>query len=71
MTLSESLQTLSVTEKIQIMESLWNDLCQQANQVKSPDWHQQILAKRESAIKLGEDKFIDWEAAKRRISQSL
>ncbi len=71
MTLSESLQTLSVNEKLQVMESLWDDLCEQANQIESPNWHQQVLSGREAAIERGDDKFIDWETAKQQISKSL
>lgn len=65
------LKTMSVEEKIQTMEMLWDDLCRLPDGVKSPDWHQDMLADREVVIERGGEAFEDWEAAKKRIRKRL
>jgi adenosylmethionine-8-amino-7-oxononanoate aminotransferase len=65
------LDKMSVTDKIQVMESIWEDLCTRADNVPSPSWHQEVLAEREAAIQAGEDGFEDWEVAKRSIKKEI
>lgn len=65
------LTSLSPEEKIQVMESLWDDLCRQADGLASPSWHQDLLAQRESAIAQGTEQFEDWESAKRSIRNEI
>jgi hypothetical protein len=71
MAISLPLDKMSVEEKIQAMESLWEDLCSRAGSVVSPSWHADILADREAAIRSGQDGFEDWDAAKEKIKRSL
>ncbi len=33
----------------------------------SPAWHEQILKEREARIRSGQEKFIDWEDAKKEL----
>ncbi|MGQ0522601.1 MAG: addiction module protein [Betaproteobacteria bacterium] len=61
------LDKMSVEEKIQAMESLWEDLCGRAGGVASPAWHEDVLAERDAAHKRGEDAFQDWDQAKSNI----
>jgi hypothetical protein len=65
------LKTMSVEEKLQAMESLWDDLCLNAGEISSPDWHEGILADRQAMVARGEDKFEDWDTAKRNIKKSV
>jgi hypothetical protein len=58
---------MSFEEKIQAMELLWDDLSNNNEPFKSPDWHQDVLAQRENAIKEGAAEYIDWETAKKNI----
>jgi hypothetical protein len=58
---------MSVEEKIQAMESIWEDLCKSADSVSPPPWHEKILAQREKRVKQGKDIFNDWEKAKKDI----
>jgi len=66
-----ALEKMSVTEKIHVMESIWDDLCGQAESVALPPWHREVLAEREAAVQRGEDEFEDWEAAKRNIKKMV
>jgi hypothetical protein len=61
------LEKMSVEEKLRAMELLWDDLCGRVEGVQSPAWHEDVLAQREEMHERGEDRFEDWEAAKRRI----
>lgn len=61
------LEKMSVEEKLQAMESLWDDLCSKAEAMSSPAWHEDILTERDAMQRRGDDEFEDWEAAKRNI----
>ena len=65
------LEKMSVEEKLQAMESLWDDLCSNAGGMASPAWHEDVLAEREVMQKRGDDQFDDWEAAKRDIRNKV
>ena len=70
MSISLPLEKMSVEEKLQAMESIWDDLCDQADSLASPDWHGEVLADREAVLQ-GGDEFIDWETAKQNIKKQL
>jgi putative addiction module component (TIGR02574 family) len=58
------LNEMSVEEKLQTMEALWQSLSSDPATVESPAWHQEELAERERKIESGEAKFVEWEKAK-------
>lgn len=58
------LDEMSIEEKLQTMEALWEDLSADPTKIESPAWHEEELRERERKIASGEAKFIDWEAAK-------
>ena len=64
-------QEMTVEEKLRAMELLWDDLCRRAGGVTSPDWHEDVLAQRQAAVQRGEDRFEDWETAKRDIKNKV
>jgi Putative addiction module component len=33
------LSTMSVSEKVQLLEQVWDDLCKQSGEIPTPDWH--------------------------------
>ncbi len=65
------LDTMSVEEKLQTMESIWDDLCKKADSLSSPPWHEKVLNEREERLKRGEDQFVDWETAKNNIRNDI
>jgi len=65
------LDEMSVEEKIQAMESLWDDLCRKAGGVSSPNWHEEVLAERDAMHQRGDDEFENWDAAKRNIQNKI
>lgn len=61
------LDQMSVEEKLELMEALWEDLSRNQADVPSPAWHGEVLAEREAQIARGEARFLDWEEAKQRL----
>ena len=64
-------EKLTVSEKIQFMETLWDSLCAQPENIAAPAWHGEILLEREESIKNQTDAFVDWETAKQAIRKQL
>ena len=62
---------LTRTEKLRAMEELWEDLSRSGDRYPSPQWHGDVLREREEAIQAGEEEFIPWEAAKRKLRESV
>ncbi|MBI4650141.1 addiction module protein [Candidatus Desantisbacteria bacterium] len=65
------LEQMSTDEKIRTMENLWDDLCKKAESLSSPSWHKNVLHEREERIKSGDDKFMDWNKAKKHIREKV
>jgi len=42
-----------------------------SKEVSSPDWHGKVLAERDRLIASSEEKFVDWETAKRQLRKEL
>ncbi len=66
-----SLGNLSITEKLVLMERLWDDLSRRPEDVPSPQWHGDVLAKRIAAVRDGRTDFVSWDDAKRRLRERL
>lgn len=62
---------MTVSDKIRLMEALWQDLSGGQEVVQSPDWHAEILAERVHQIESVQDTFLDWTAAKKLLREKL
>ena len=71
MAIELQIDQLSLEEKLQIMEALWEDLRTRAGEMPVPQWHKDILDRREQMIETGEAKFEDWDSAKKRIADRI
>jgi len=65
------LQEMTTPDKLRLMEKLWRNLSMSASEVASPEWHGEVLAERDRLINSGEETFIDWETAKKRLREEL
>jgi putative addiction module component (TIGR02574 family) len=63
------LDTLSVAEKVQLLESVWDSLCKKSGDVRSPQWHREVLEERKRRLESGEAKVVPWGEAKGRLLQ--
>jgi len=67
MTFDISLDTLTVPEKIQLLEKVWDDFCRNAGSIESPPWHQEVLLERRRRLEDGRATLSTWEDAKTRL----
>jgi len=58
---------MSVTEKLDTIELLWADVSRNPADIPSPEWHKEVLDECRRRAEAGEERFIDWEAAKQEI----
>jgi len=65
-----NIKNLSRTEKLRMMETLWDDLARNTTTLPPPAWHGDELKKTELAHAAGETGFVDWETAKKIMRDS-
>ena len=65
------LDDMTVEEKLQAIEMLWEDLCKQQEDVPSPIWHGDVLEELDKAVSTGKEVTQDWESAKRAIRDKI
>jgi hypothetical protein len=65
------LEKMSVSDKLRILEEIWNNLQQTPEDVPSPKWHDDVLQQREKMVKDNTSEFSDWAEAKRRINKNI
>jgi len=63
MTITE-ISKMSVIERLQTMEALWDSLTHEPTEIKSPEWHGDVLSERKENIKNGNASFISLEELK-------
>ena len=64
------LDQMTIAEKLQAMEALWQSLSQ-SGRMPSPEWHRQVLEEREKRFKAGLEQTVDWETAKKELRSRL
>ena len=63
----ETVQQMSRSEKLKLMELLWDQLSRPDEAFESPGWHAQELAATEQRFAEGKEQVLDWEAAKKEL----
>lgn len=58
---------LDVSEKLQLVEDLWDDLAATPEQIPVLEWQQEELARRKAAYLQNPSAHTSWEEAKERI----
>jgi putative addiction module component (TIGR02574 family) len=66
----EEVRQMSLHEKLQLMEAVWEDIARDEEALEVPEWHKTLLDERERLIREGKAQFIDWEEAKQRIREA-
>jgi putative addiction module component (TIGR02574 family) len=65
------LSELTLSQKLDLMEAIWDDLTKHDEMLESPDWHEHVLEDREKALAAGKAKASDWHKAKERIRKNV
>jgi len=60
----ETVRKLPRSEKLQMMETLWEDLAHSDVELKSPDWHRQVLEETQQRKEMP----LDWSEAKQQLA---
>ncbi len=63
------IENLSIADKLLLMERLWTELSRRPADIPSPDWHGDVLAEREAAVREGRTAFVEWDEAKKRLRE--
>ena len=61
------LDNLSVSEKVRLLERVWDSLCSESGDVRSPDWHREVLETRKRRLEEGRATVSAWSEAKARL----
>jgi len=67
MSIEIDLDTMTVEEKVRLLESVWASLCMNSGDVRSPEWHREILESRKRRLEDGHATVSDWDEAKARL----
>ena len=59
-----TIKALSIEEKLQVMEAIWEDLSVEKEAIQSPAWHREALQESEQRRKAGQEDIFDWKDAK-------
>lgn len=65
------LEELSVGEKVELMEALWEDMLQRSDSLPSLSWHKQILDKRRQSVLSGEARYSSLDEVEKRLMNRL
>ncbi|MCH7308204.1 addiction module protein [Acinetobacter sp. NIPH 1852] len=68
MTTAFPIDQLTKTEKLQLIERLWQDLSTES-ELLSPQWHAEVLQKTEALVATQQNQFVDWQDAKKRLQK--
>ncbi len=60
---------MSRSEKLQMMEALWEDLSRDESTFESPAWHGEALRETEQRMAAGLEQTMDWDKAKELLRQ--
>lgn len=58
------IKNMSTADRLQTMEALWDSLTNEASNLASPPWHQDILNERKNRIENKETEFISLQKLK-------
>jgi hypothetical protein len=71
MSIEVSIESMSTSQKLDLMERLWADLSSRPQELPSPSWHEEVLRERLESVERGEVAFENWEIAKERLRKRL
>ena len=62
-----SIENLTRTEKLRMMEAIWDDLARDPATLTPPEWHVQALKDAERAHAENQSSFVSWDIAKKKL----
>ena len=62
-----SIFDLSASEKLQLVEDLWDDLAAKPDEVPVHEWQKEELDRRKANLQKNRSSGLEWEEVKRRV----
>lgn len=62
--ISNEIKSLPISERMHLMEEIWDSLCHESVPVESPAWHQDILKARTERLHSGQAKLLTLQELK-------
>jgi len=69
MSIDLPLDSMTTTEKLQVLEAVWASLCREPVEFQSPDWHRRVLEERKQRLESGQATVSNWREAKQRFNE--
>jgi len=67
---AEQIREMSMAERLQALEQLWDAVCRDDADVASPSWHGAVLEERRARAVRGESRFLTLDQVKGRLRAS-
>ena len=67
----EAVKKLPRSEKLRLMETLWEELSRPDGDYESPAWHAKELAETERRLAAGREHALEWETAKKKLRRQF
>ena len=67
---ASQIEKMSVAERLQAIEQLWDALCRETRNLASPDWHREVIVGRKLRAERGESKFLTLAQLRSRLQGS-
>jgi hypothetical protein len=67
----EAMRELPRSEKLKLMEALWEELSRPDDKFESPAWHATVLRETEERVREGKEQVLDWETAKKTLREKF
>ena len=61
----DAVRQMPRSEKLKLMETLWEELSRPETEFESPAWHAKELADTERRLAEGKEQVMDWDKAKK------
>lgn len=65
-----NIETMSVSERLRVMDQLWESLNRHCDEIPSPDWQEDVLAERKARAQRGEVRFLTLDQLRTRLRSS-
>jgi Putative addiction module component len=65
------LDRMTVSQKMKVLEQVWESLREQEGRFESRAWHADVLTDRRRLVEAGKAKFSPWKEAKARIRRRV
>jgi putative addiction module component (TIGR02574 family) len=64
------IERMSITERLQTIELLWNSIARSDTSISSPSWHQDVLSARRAKVESGEGHFLSISELRNRLNKT-